>query len=386
MSWIHALLTAIGDASLAAAAGYAVLSLVAVLRWRIHRSAAASGPQAPVTVLKPLCGAEPGLYEHLHSFCRQDYPQFQIVFGVDDPADPALVSVQRLVSEFPALQIDVVINTQPRGSNRKISNLISMLAHARYDLLVIADSDVFVGADYLAQVTAPLLDAGTGLVTCLYHDVPTARLWSRLGAMYINEWYMPAVLLAWLFGHEGYVSGQTLCLRRGTLEAIGGLPVIANHLADDHRLGELVRAQGLKIVLSRYIVNAEHHEPDWRALIGHELRWMRTIKVLRPRSFPWIFPSFSVPLAILGLALVAAGSTLTSGAWVLFWSAIAARLLLHFVPRLRENRRLWSDLWLLPARDLLLCWVWYRSFFGSHIRWRDSEFDVDANGVMHRLS
>jgi ceramide glucosyltransferase len=113
---------------------------------------------------------------------------------------------------------------------------------------------------------------------------------------------------------------------------------------------------------------------------------MRTIKVLRPRSFPWIFPSFSLPLAILGLALVAAGLRLTTGAWVLFWSALAARLLLHFVHRLRDDRRLWSDLWLLPARDLLLCWVWYRSFFGSQIRWRDSEFDVDANGVMHRLS
>ena len=386
MSWIHPLLTAIGDASLAAAAGYAVLSLVAVLRWRIHQSAAASGAQAPVTVLKPLCGAEPGLHEHLRSFCRQHYPQFQIVFGADDPADPALVSVQRLVSEFPALEIDVVINPQQRGSNRKISNLISMLARAHYDVLVIADSDVFVGPDYLTRVTAPLLDTRVGLVTCLYHDVPTARVWSRLGAMYINEWYMPAVLLAWLFGHEGYVSGQTLCLRRDTLEAIGGLPVIANHLADDHRLGQLVRAQGLKIVLSRYMVNAEHHEPDWRALIGHELRWMRTIKVLRPRSFPWIFPSFSLPLAILGLALVAAGLRLTTGAWVLFWSALAARLLLHFVHRLRDDRRLWSDLWLLPARDLLLCWVWYRSFFGSQIRWRDSEFDVDANGVMHRLS
>jgi ceramide glucosyltransferase len=385
MFWIHALLTAIGDASLAAAAGYAVLSLLAVLRWRFHQPATPAGPQAPVTVLKPLCGAEPGLYEHLRSFCRQDYAQYQIVFGVHDPADPALAQVQRLVSEFPSLAIDVVINPQQHGSNHKISNLIGMLGCARHDVLVIADSDVFVGPDYLSTVTAPLRDAHVGLVTCLYQDVPTARPWSRLGAMYINEWYMPAVLLAWLFGHQSYVSGQTLCLRRATLEAIGGLPVIVNHLADDHRLGVLVQARGLKIVLSRYMVNAEHHEPDWRALLGHELRWMRTIKVLRPRSFRWIFLSFSLPLAILGLILVAAGLTLTLGAWVFFWSALTARLALHFVHRLRE-RRPWSDLWLLPARDLLLCWVWYRSFFSSHVRWRDSDFEVDADGVMHRLS
>ena len=386
MTLIHALITVIGYAVLSVAAAYAWLSVAAVLRWRMIKTAAATTRQPSVTVLKPLCGAEPGLYRHLRSFCRQDYPDYQIVFGVHDPADPALAAVRRLVSEFPALEIDVVINPQQRGSNRKISNLISMLACARHDLLVIADSDVFVGPDYLSSVTAPLRDARVGLVTCLYHDVPTARPWSRLGAMYVNEWYMPAVLLAWLFGHEGYVSGQTLCLRRDTLEGIGGLPVIVNHLADDHRLGELVRAQGLKIVLSRYMVNAEHHEPDWRALVGHERRWMRTLKVLRPRSFRWIFLSFSLPPAIFGLALVAAGQTLTISAWLLFCSALTARLLLHFVHRLRDDRGLWSDLWLLPARELLICWVWYLSFFSSHIRWRDSEFDVDANGVMHRLS
>ena len=386
MTLIHALITVIGYAVLSVAAAYAWLSVAAVLRWRMIKTAAATTRQPSVTVLKPLCGAEPGLYRHLRSFCRQDYPDYQIVFGVHDPADPALAAVRRLVSEFPSLAIDVVINPQQRGSNRKISNLISMLACARHDLLVIADSDVFVGPDYLSSVTAPLRDARVGLVTCLYHDVPTARPWSRLGAMYVNEWYMPAVLLAWLFGHEGYVSGQTLCLRRDTLEGIGGLPVIVNHLADDHRLGELVRAQGLKIVLSRYMVNAEHHEPDWRALVGHERRWMRTLKVLRPRSFRWIFLSFSLPPAIFGLALVAAGQTLTISAWLLFCSALTARLLLHFVPRLRDDRGLWSDLWLLPARELLICWVWYLSFFSSHIRWRDSEFDVDANGVMHRLS
>jgi ceramide glucosyltransferase len=386
MAWILALMSAIGYASLVVAAAYGVLSLVAVLRWRIYQGAVHSAARAPVTVLKPLCGAEPGLYEHLRSFCCQDYPRYQIIFGVHDPADPALAAVRRLVSEFPSLAIDVVINPQQHCSNRKISNLIGMLARARYDVLVVADSDVFVGTDYLTQVTAPLLDARVGLVTCLYHDVPTAPRWSRLGAMYINEWYMPAVLLAWLFGHEGYVSGQTLCLRRATLEAIGGLSAIANYLADDHRLGELVRARSLRIVLSRYMVNAEHHEPDLRTLMGHELRWMRTIKVLRPRSFRWIFLSFSLPLAVLGIVLVAAGMALTSTAWALFCSALTARLALHFSHRLRAERPLWSDLWLLPARDALICWIWYRSFFGSHVRWRGSEFDVDANGVMHRLS
>ena len=139
--------------------------------------------------------------------------------------------------------------------------------------------------DYLATVTAPLLDSGVGLVTCMYRGMPTPRIWSRLGAMYINEWYMPSVLLAWLFGHQGYVSGQTICVRRDTLQAIGGLRAVVDHLADDYRLGELVRRLGLRIVLSPYVVKGEHHEPKAGSLIRHELRWMRTLRVLRPRSF-----------------------------------------------------------------------------------------------------
>src|SRR5208282_6456912 len=121
-------------------------------------------------------------------------------------------------------------------------------------MLVMADSDAFVGSDYLATVTSPLMDERNGLVTCIYRGTPTPGVWSRLGAMYINEWYVPSVLLAWLFGHDRYVSGQTLCLRRDTLTAVGGLSALANHLADDYQLGELVRGLGLKIALSPYLV------------------------------------------------------------------------------------------------------------------------------------
>jgi ceramide glucosyltransferase len=382
---MQALMTAVGLVSLSLAAGYAVLTVVAVLAWRLRRGPDASRVRPPVTVLKPLCGAEPGLHEHLRSFCRQNYPEFQLVFGVRDAADPACAVVKRLAAEFPSIPIELVINPQLHGNNLKTSNLINMLPYARHDMLVMADSDAFVGADYLATVTAPLLDHEVGLVTCIYRGTPTKEIWSRLGAMYINEWYVPSVLLAWLFGHQGYVSGQTVCLRRDTLHAIGGLRELANHLADDHRLGELVRGLGLRIVLSPYVVDGEHHEPNFNSLTRHELRWMRTIRVLRPRSFRLMFLTFSFPLALLGIA--AAGPESSSmTAWVLFGITVLARLVLHFVHRLRDERAPMSDLWLLPARDLLICWVWCRSFFTSHVTWRGNEFDVDADGVMRPLS
>jgi ceramide glucosyltransferase len=386
MPSMQALMTVVGFVSLSLSASYAVLTVVAVLVWRLRRGPNSSRARPPVTVLKPLCGAEPGLHEHLRSFCQQNYPEFQIVFGVRDAGDPACALVKRLAAEFPSVPIELVINPQLHGNNLKISNLINMLPYARHDMLVMADSDAFVGADYLATVTAPLLDHDVGLVTCIYRGTPTKRIWSRLGAMYINEWYVPSVLLAWLFGHEGYVSGQTVCLRRDTLHAIGGLRELANHLADDHRLGELVRGLGLRIVLSPYVVDGEHHEPNLNSLTRHELRWMRTIRVLRPRSFRLIFLTFSLPLAVFGFLAAGAESSLSMTAWVLFGVTVLARLMLHFVHRLRDDRAPASDLWLLPARDLLICWVWCRSFFTSHVTWRGNEFDVGADGVMRPLS
>jgi ceramide glucosyltransferase len=382
---VHVLIGTLGVATLVLAAAYTLLALVAVLVWGHRKAATTALKLPPVTILKPLCGAEPGLYENLRTFCLQDYPQYQIVFGLGDATDPALAVVTRLVREFPALAIEVVINPQQHGYNRKISSLINMLEYAHHDMFVMADSDAFVGPDYLTSVTAPLLDRKIGLVTCLYHGEPTRPVWSRLGAMYINEWYMPSVLLAWLFGHQNYVSGQTLCMRRDTLQAIGGLRGIADHLADDYELGQQVRRLGLRIVLSSYMLKAEHHEPTLQSLVGHELRWMRTLCVLKPRSFRFIFFTFSLPLALIGLLLVIPESYFATVALPLFQVTVVARLALHLEHRIRNGRPLLADLWLLPARDLLICWVWCRSFFTSRFTWRGSDFHVGADGIMRKI-
>lgn len=393
MTVLHALFALVGFSALLMSCGFSVFALLAVVVWRLRSAhpAPAPGLQPPVTILKPLCGAEPDLYRHLRSFCRQSYPSFQIVFGVRERADAALAVVERLVAEFPELPIDVVINPQLHGDNYKTSNLINMMQRARYDFLVIADSDAAVGSDYLGAVTNPLLNPEVGLVTCIYRGVPTKTIWSRLGAMYINEWFVPSVLLAWLFGHRQYSSGQTLCMRRDTLQAIGGLQSTANHIADDYRLGELVRGLGQRIVVSGYEVDVEHHEPSAAALVSHEVRWMRTLRAVRPRSFRWMFLSFAVPVAVIGVLFASLGSTALGAAWLLLGITAAARLALYFAHRLRPDRSgqarsMFGDLWLMPARDVLLCWTWLRSFSASRIVWRGSEFDVDAHGVMRHMA
>jgi len=386
MPLIHPLMASVGFASLALAATYAVLALVAVLAWQMRRAASKPLCLRPVTVLKPLCGAEPGLYENLRSFCRQNHPEYQIVFGVRDASDPALAVVARLTAEFPLLPIDVVVNPQQHGSNCKVSNLINMIMRARHDVLAISDSDTFVGHDYLTTVTAPLLDSKVGLVTCLCRGVPMRGIWSRLSSMYINEWYVPSVLLAWLFGYRGYVSGQALCLRRDTLHAIGGLRATASQLGENYRLGELIRGLGQRIVLSPYALKAQHHELNLDSLMRHELRWMRAIRVVRPLSFPFLFITFTFPLAVLGIALTAAEPSISATGWALFQTTVMARLALHFVNRLLGNRPPVREFWLLPARDLMMCWAWGRSFFTTRVTWLGSDFDVAADGVMHRLS
>jgi ceramide glucosyltransferase len=386
MTVIHLLVGKFGLAVEALAAVYTTLSLLAVVVSRSRKQAGAAVGWSTVTVLKPLCGDEPGLYENLRTFCLQNHPQFQIVFGVGEDSDPALATVSRLVAEFPHVPIDVVINGRQHGHNRKTSSLINMLDFARHEVLVMADSDVAVGPDYLADVTAPLLDREVGLVTCLYHSEPTRSVWSRLGAMYVNEWYIPSVSLAWLFGHRNYVSGQTICMLRETLTRIGGLSRIVNHLADDYELGQLVRSLGLRIVLSSYMLKAEHHEPTLSALMRHELRWMRTLRALKPGSFSFLFLTFSVPLALSGLLLGGTAAPVAPLAWPLFWVTVMARLALHIMQREGDSRPLLADLWLLPIREALLCWVWCRCFFTSRLTWRGLDFRVDVDGIMHKIS
>jgi ceramide glucosyltransferase len=200
--------------------------------------------------------------------------------------------------------------------------------------------------------------------------------------MYVNEWYIPSVLLARLFGNRDFASGQTLCLRRETLTAIGGLRSIAHHLADDYQLGAAVRALGKQIVLSSYVPVARQYDPSLDELIQHETRWMRTIRILAPRSFAFLFITFSVPLAIVGFALSTALPLASEIGLTLLMVCINARIVLHRLSKRPGDRIGRGGLWLVPARDLLVCWVWYRAFRASRVTWRGAEFEVDVHGVM----
>jgi ceramide glucosyltransferase len=349
-------------------AGLATRRFAARLRPR-----AAEAP--PVSVLKPLCGEDAELYANLASFCRQDYPQWQIVFGVQDPGDPAIAVVRRLMTEFPGADLALVVESARRGDNLKVANLQNMLPAARHDVIVIADSDMRVSPAYLATVTAPLLDRGTGLVTCLYRGVPAAGLWSRLAALHINHGFLPQVLVAESLGVSGGCFGATIALRRDTLAAIGGFAAVADTLADDHALGAAVRRLGRAVVLSPCIIDDVIAEPSLGALFRHELRWARTIRSIAPAGF---LGSVVTQPMVLALTAVALGAQPVA-APVLLLAALACRgVMVRMVDRALGLPA--TPLWLVPGRDLLSFAVFAASFFTRTVAWRDRTFRVGRKG------
>jgi ceramide glucosyltransferase len=334
----------------------------------------------PTTILKPLCGRESALYEHLRSFCEQRCPQLQLVFGVRDPCDPALDVVRRLRSEFPQLDLQVAVNSARHGTSSKVSNLINMMALARHDYLVIADSDVRVTADYLERVVAPLLDERVGVVTCLYRGCPLPGLWSLLGSMFINEWFMPSVRVAALCGSRAFAFGATIALRRETLARVGGFAAIADQLPDDYRLGELTRRLGLLTVLSEVEVETCVEESSAGELLRHKLRWLRTIRTVQPLGYALAGITFGLPVALLG-CLLAGGSALTLAMVTL---TATARLMINSAPR--RSRSLPGQLWLVALNDLLGFVLWCWSFTTRRVQWRQGRYRVSRDGTIHPIT
>jgi ceramide glucosyltransferase len=316
----------------------------------------------PVSVLKPLRGNEPRLYDNLATLCRQQHPAYQIVLGVREPDDPALAVGRRLQADFPGCDIALAIGAQEHGPNRKVSNLINMLPQARHGWLVVADSDIAVAPDYLARVTAPLADPGTGVVTCLYRGRALAGFWPALGAQFIDDWFAPSVRIARAAGSRRFAFGATIAVRRETLAAIGGFAALSGRLADDFWLGELARRQGLATVLSDVVVSTDVTEDSLGALWAHEMRWLRTIRSLNRTGFAFVFIGFTWPMLVLGLALAPQPAVLAMAL-----TGVLARSALAGSPGAALRA---------PLRDTLLLAEWAAALFGSQVRWRGEILSV----------
>ncbi len=357
------------------------LAIRATLGFR-RQPAIAAAESRPVTVLKPVCGLDANLYQNLRSFCLQSYPRYQVIFGASSASDPAVAIVRTLIEEFPQHDLELVIDPQLIGSNRKVSNLANMLGKARHDLLVIADSDMLVETDYLATVAACFDDPEVGAATCLYTGRAMGGLASSLGASFINKWFLPSVLVALRFGKLTFCFGATMAIRREVLTAIGGFERLASMLADDYMLGKLVSAQGYKVVLAPYLVRNIVHEPSLVALFRHELRWARTVRSVQPIGYSMSFLTHALPMSLLYLAVT---PSLAAG-YAVVALALSLRLLMHYAARRHLDLDTPSQVWLVPLRDLMCFAIWVTSFFGRDVEWRQHNFNVQGGLMTHKGS
>ncbi len=356
----------------------------AVYFHRRRRGAVPGDAQLPlVTVLKPVHGIEPRLRENLESFFRQDYPNFEIVFGARHADDAALGVVRRLQQDFPHVPSGIVLAGEPTSPNAKVCALEKMSASARGEIVVVSDSDVHVTPDYLRAIVAPLLDPKVGLVTCPYRGVPIGGLWSRLEAMGMSIELMSGVLVANLLEGMRFALGPTMALRRTVLDQIGGFGVLADYCADDYVLGNMAAAAGYEVVLSHHVVE---HLAVARGLadsLGHQVRWMKSTRYSRPKGHVGTLLTFAMPFGVLGMAaaLVLGHPALAAG---LFAAAFFNRMVQALAVGwgvVRDREAAWLC-WLYPLRDLLGFFLWCASFTGSTIVWRGERYRLLAQGKM----
>jgi len=331
-----------------------------------------------VTIVKPLHGMEWALAGNLQSFCEQDYPgPIQYLFGVHDAADPALATLDGLREKFPDAHIAVVADPTLYGPNRKISNILNMLPHAEHDVLVFADSDVRVEPAYLRSVIGELQQPGVGLVTCVYRGAPDPGFWPKLSAKATNYQFLPGVVTGLALGIARPCFGQSIAMRRETLERIGGFAQFARHLAEDHAIGQAVRATGQTVAIPPFAVTHACVETSAARLVAHELRWSRTIRRIDPVGH--IGSVLMYPLAFASLALAFSGAAEWAG-WLVA-AAVAARILLKLSSD-RALRQPHRDLWLLPLWDLGSFAIFVASFLSSRVIWRGISFNVDGDGLL----
>jgi ceramide glucosyltransferase len=348
---------------------YNLLAVAGALRFR--RRAVVGAFRPPVSVLKPVKGRDPQFYEAIRSHASQDYPEFEILFGVADADDPALEDIARLQTEFPARSIRV-IRSANEAPNRKAGSMEILSREARYDVMLVNDGDIRVEPGYLARVLSLLEDDGVGLVTCLYRGSGSSVA-TKAEALGIATEFVPGVLVARLLSSTGFALGSTMAFRRRELQAVGGFAAISEYLADDYQLGERISRLGKRVVMSDAVVETGLGAGSWASVWKHQLRWSRTIRISRPAGYA----GYVVTQATFWcLAALLAGYPQIAlvGLAVRMVAAAAAMQALGVLSL--------SELAFVPLRDLFGFAVWCGGLVGNHVEWRGERFRLLRDGRM----
>ena len=339
--------------------------------------------QPPVTILKPVCGLDSETGENLRSFCEQDYPVFQVIYGVQDENDPAVAVIRENMEDHPDRDITLVTDQRLHGNNYKVSNLINMLSHAKHGVLVIADDDMRVSRDYLKTIVAPLADDSIGAVTCLYSGSPRGGIVSALNAMFINEWFLPSALISHTLKNNRFCFGATMVIKREILEQIGGLGALVNYLADDYMLGNLVAKLGYKIQLSHFVVENVIKQPDLRSMLSNELRWARTMRTVQPLGYTFTFITDTLIAGCLLAAVLFMDTHLLVWPVSIVCAVLLIRILFHMRVKTILGNHQAGSIWLVPVRDTLTFLIRLVCYTGNRIKWKENSFSVDNTGLIY---
>ena len=328
----------------------------------------------PVSILKPIRGLDRETYENYASFCVQDYPEFEIIFCVSDGSEPAIPVIEKIIRDFPKRSIRLLIGSEPLGVSDKVNKMCRMVREARYDLLLVSDSDVRVEPGFLRDVVAPFANPRVGGVTCLYKGLTGGSLAADIEALGNSADFAPSVLVARLMGDLDFMLGAVMATTKKRLAEIGGFEGLVDHLSDDYELGNRIAANRHRVELSRYPVSIVYPHQNLTDTFRHQLRWNLTIRCSRPgghlgllftQGLPWALLAATIaPSAKIGLGYLAGYVILrTAMAWEVGVSGMHDALL----------RRKW---WMLPLRDAFAFIVWLLSFFPQRIYWRGQEFYI----------
>jgi ceramide glucosyltransferase len=367
-------LSLILPALVAGALVYCVLTVMAAVRYKTVRPPELRAPQS-VSILKPLAGVDDGLEENLRSFFEQDYPEFEILFAVRSPKDPAIEVVERLRTRYPAVPSRLIVTGEPPYPNAKVYSLDRMLEAARHDLLVMADSDIRVTRDMLRVIAAEFQDPQLGLATCPYRAAPGASFWNTLEAIGLNTEFIGGVLVARMLDGMKFALGPTIAARRGTLEGIGGFDAVKDFLAEDFVMGKLAAERGAGVILSSYVIEHRIGAQSLSANLRHRLRWNRSTRRSRPAGY--VGQLFTIPLPLALMLWIAQPAWWPLAAATLALRAVAGWATAGLVLHDRLTARLF---WLVPLQDVLSLAMWIGGFFGNTILWRGRKYYLRSDG------
>jgi ceramide glucosyltransferase len=356
---------------------YYCIALYSSIRFFRSAKPASNSFAPPVSNLKPVRGLDPEAYDNFASFCRQDYPNYEILFCVTDESDPAYPVLLKLKSDFPQTRIRIVVGSGRNGTNDKVSKLARLVDEAAYEHLVISDSDVRVEPNYLRELVAPLQDPRVGAVTCFYVPSSEATWVQRLQDVGMLSDFYPGILVAWQLDGVKFALGPTISTTRHHLEEFGGYPVLENQPADDLQVGRLITERGHEVVLLPYAIATVPDYSSLRELFLKRLRWITVMRQMRPWGHAGLVFTLGLPWSLLAVAIAPSAAV----ALAFFGGYLVFRSILTLIVGSMGLKQpgVGGKLLLIPAWDVIATLIWLTSFTRKSIRWRGQDYRI-VNG------